>query len=160
MERARAIYKYALDHIPKAQAENLYARFVAFEKQHGDREGIEEVVISKRRWGQGCRAGAGCGVCAVALGDGQQRAEVDAGQWPAKPMGTGQRVGLGREGKRCWGDDACIRVAVSICRCHVARVPGFSIVSCRCSVLLVAALIMSSVVFSTLLHTSPLSPLP
>ena len=74
-------------------------------------------------------------------------------------MGTGQRVGLGREGKRCWGDDACIRVAVSICRCHIARVPGFSIVSCRCSIPLVAALFISSVVFSTLLHTSPLSPL-
>ena len=49
MERARAIYKYALDHIPKDQAEGLYARFVAFEKQHGDREGIEDVVVSKRR---------------------------------------------------------------------------------------------------------------
>jgi len=50
VERARAIYKYALDHIPKAQANNLYQRFVAFEKQHGDREGIEEVVVSKRRF--------------------------------------------------------------------------------------------------------------
>ena len=40
-ERARAIYKYALDHIPKAQAQDVYKRFVAFEKQHGDREGIE-----------------------------------------------------------------------------------------------------------------------
>ena len=49
MDRARAIYKYALDHIPKDQAESLYARFVAFEKQHGDREGIEDVVVSKRR---------------------------------------------------------------------------------------------------------------
>ena len=49
MDRARAIYKYALDHIPKDQAEGLYARFVAFEKQHGDREGIEDVVVSKRR---------------------------------------------------------------------------------------------------------------
>ena len=40
-ERARAIYKYALDHIPKAQAQDVYKKFVAFEKQHGDREGIE-----------------------------------------------------------------------------------------------------------------------
>jgi hypothetical protein len=40
-ERARAIYRYALDHIPKAQAEGVYQRFVQFEKQHGDREGIE-----------------------------------------------------------------------------------------------------------------------
>lgn len=50
IERARAIYKYALDHLPKTQAQNLYQQFVAFEKQHGDREGIEEVVISKRRF--------------------------------------------------------------------------------------------------------------
>lgn len=40
-ERARAIYKYALDHIPKGQAQDVYKKFVAFEKQHGDREGIE-----------------------------------------------------------------------------------------------------------------------
>ena len=39
--RARAIYKYALDHIPRAQANDVYRRFVTFEKQHGDREGIE-----------------------------------------------------------------------------------------------------------------------
>lgn len=49
-ERARAIYKYALDHIPKGQAENLYRRFVTFEKQHGDREGIEDVIVGKRRF--------------------------------------------------------------------------------------------------------------
>ena len=41
MERARAIFKYALDHIPKTQANDVYRRFVTFEKQHGDREGIE-----------------------------------------------------------------------------------------------------------------------
>ena len=40
-ERARAIFRYALDHIPKAQADAVYQRFVQFEKQHGDREGIE-----------------------------------------------------------------------------------------------------------------------
>ncbi|GIM00876.1 hypothetical protein Vretimale_5770, partial [Volvox reticuliferus] len=50
VERARAIYRYALDHIPKASAPTLYSRFVAFEKQHGDREGIEQVVVSKRRF--------------------------------------------------------------------------------------------------------------
>lgn len=37
----RAIYKYALDHLPKSQAGELYRRFVQFEKQQGDREGIE-----------------------------------------------------------------------------------------------------------------------
>ncbi|CAI6011739.1 unnamed protein product [Closterium sp. NIES-65] len=49
-ERARAIYKYALDHVPKAQAESLYKKFVVFEKQHGDRAGIEDVVVGKRRF--------------------------------------------------------------------------------------------------------------
>mmetsp|Transcript_45792 Transcript_45792/g.108601 ORF Transcript_45792/g.108601 Transcript_45792/m.108601 type:complete len:688 (-) Transcript_45792:8-2071(-) len=49
-ERARAIFKYALDSIPKSAAEDLYAAFVAFEKQHGDREGIEDVIVSKRRF--------------------------------------------------------------------------------------------------------------
>ncbi len=34
----------------QASAPTLYSRFVAFEKQHGDREGIEQVVVSKRRW--------------------------------------------------------------------------------------------------------------
>jgi hypothetical protein len=48
---ARKLYycRYALDHIPKNQAASLYTRFVTFEKQHGDREGIEDVVVSKRR---------------------------------------------------------------------------------------------------------------
>lgn len=44
-DRARAIYKYALDHIPKSQANTVYQRFVAFEKQHGDREGIEVCIF-------------------------------------------------------------------------------------------------------------------
>mmetsp|Transcript_7023 Transcript_7023/g.25892 ORF Transcript_7023/g.25892 Transcript_7023/m.25892 type:complete len:723 (+) Transcript_7023:146-2314(+) len=49
-ERARCIYKYALDSIPKGQAEDLYRTFVAFEKQHGDKGGIENVIVSKRRF--------------------------------------------------------------------------------------------------------------
>ncbi len=40
-ERARAIFRYALDHIPRAQASEVYQAFVQFEKQNGDREGIE-----------------------------------------------------------------------------------------------------------------------
>ncbi|CAN6442991.1 unnamed protein product [Victoria cruziana] len=50
IERARVIYKYALDHIPKGQAEELYRKFVTFEKQYGDREGIEDVIVGKRRF--------------------------------------------------------------------------------------------------------------
>jgi crooked neck len=49
-ERCRAIYKYALDHIPKHLADELYQRFVNFEKQHGERDGIEDVIVSKRRF--------------------------------------------------------------------------------------------------------------
>eukprot|EP00029_Vermamoeba_vermiformis_P008695 TRINITY_DN4141_c0_g1_i1.p1 TRINITY_DN4141_c0_g1~~TRINITY_DN4141_c0_g1_i1.p1 ORF type:complete len:674 (+),score=177.55 TRINITY_DN4141_c0_g1_i1:181-2202(+) len=49
-ERARTIYKYALDHIPKHQAKELYKTFIQFEKQYGDREGIEDVILNKRRF--------------------------------------------------------------------------------------------------------------
>ncbi|KAK3002087.1 hypothetical protein RJ639_020546 [Escallonia herrerae] len=49
-ERARCIYKFALDHIPKGRAEDLYRKFVGFEKQYGDREGIEDAIVGKRRF--------------------------------------------------------------------------------------------------------------
>lgn len=48
-ERARAIYKFALDKLPKEEAPQLYSSFITFEKQHGDKSRIEEVVIAKRR---------------------------------------------------------------------------------------------------------------
>ncbi|KDP25800.1 hypothetical protein JCGZ_22522 [Jatropha curcas] len=47
---ARCIYKFALDHIPKGKAEDLYRKFVAFEKQYGDKEGIEDAIVGKRRF--------------------------------------------------------------------------------------------------------------
>lgn len=50
VERARAIYKYALDRVPKSRAEDLYKKFLAFEKQFGDREGIEDAIVGKRRF--------------------------------------------------------------------------------------------------------------
>ncbi|DAZ95665.1 TPA: hypothetical protein N0F65_002462 [Lagenidium giganteum] len=49
IERARAIYKHALDKLPKEEAPQLYNAFIAFEKQHGDKKRIEQVVIAKRR---------------------------------------------------------------------------------------------------------------
>lgn len=49
-ERARVIYKYALDHIPKHRAEDLFQTYTAFEKMHGDRQGVEDVILSKRRF--------------------------------------------------------------------------------------------------------------
>eukprot|EP01133_Synstelium_polycarpum_P015626 gene15626-18566_t len=50
VERARLIYKYALDHIPKHKAQSLFEMFTNFEKQHGDRVGIEDVILGKRRF--------------------------------------------------------------------------------------------------------------
>ncbi|KAK4635988.1 Pre-mRNA-splicing factor clf1 [Fulvia fulva] len=48
-ERARAIYKYALDRMPRSRSAILHKAYTQFEKQYGDREGVEDVVLSKRR---------------------------------------------------------------------------------------------------------------
>ena len=48
-ERARAIYKYALDRMPRSKSGHIHSAYTTFEKQFGDREGVEDVVISKRR---------------------------------------------------------------------------------------------------------------
>lgn len=48
-ERARAIYKYALEHFKEGDASAIRQRYMAFEKQRGDREGIEEAIYVKRR---------------------------------------------------------------------------------------------------------------
>ncbi|KAJ3121972.1 Crooked neck-like protein 1 [Nowakowskiella sp. JEL0407] len=49
IERARAIFKYALGKLPKHKAENLYNQYSIFEKQFGAKDGIEDVIITKRR---------------------------------------------------------------------------------------------------------------
>uniref|UniRef100_A0AAV2K7H8 Crooked neck-like protein 1 n=1 Tax=Knipowitschia caucasica TaxID=637954 RepID=A0AAV2K7H8_KNICA len=49
-ERVRVIYKYALDRIPKSQAQQLFKSYTVFEKRFGDRRGIEEVIVNKRRF--------------------------------------------------------------------------------------------------------------
>lgn len=48
-ERARAIYKYALDRLPRSKSMALHKSYTTFEKQYGDREGVEDVILSKRR---------------------------------------------------------------------------------------------------------------
>jgi crooked neck len=48
-ERARAIYKYALDRLPRSKSMGLHKAYTTFEKQFGDREGLENVILSKRR---------------------------------------------------------------------------------------------------------------
>jgi len=48
-ERARAIYKYALDRLARSKSISLHKAYTTFEKQFGDREGVEDVILSKRR---------------------------------------------------------------------------------------------------------------
>ncbi|KAK4226936.1 hypothetical protein QBC38DRAFT_479147 [Podospora fimiseda] len=48
-ERARAIYKFGLDNLPRSKSMRLHAQYTTFEKQFGDREGVEDVIITKRR---------------------------------------------------------------------------------------------------------------
>ena len=50
MERVRVIYKYALERIPKTQAQELFKNYTMFEKKFGDRRGIEDVIVNKRRF--------------------------------------------------------------------------------------------------------------
>ena len=48
-ERARAIYKYALDRLPRSRSAILHKSYTTFEKQFGNREGVEDVILAKRR---------------------------------------------------------------------------------------------------------------
>ncbi|KAI5817689.1 hypothetical protein BZA77DRAFT_278656 [Pyronema omphalodes] len=48
-ERARVIYKYALDRLPRSKSHLLHKNYTTFEKQFGEREGVEDVILSKRR---------------------------------------------------------------------------------------------------------------
>ncbi|KAF9555447.1 pre-mRNA-splicing factor CLF1 [Agrocybe pediades] len=48
-ERARVIYKFALERIPRAKSAALYAAYTKFEKQHGTRTTLENTVLGKRR---------------------------------------------------------------------------------------------------------------
>jgi crooked neck len=48
-ERARVIYKYALDRLPRSKSYLLHKNYTTFEKQFGEREGVEDVILSKRR---------------------------------------------------------------------------------------------------------------
>jgi crooked neck len=48
-ERARTTYKFALDRLPRSKSIVLHKAYTTFEKQFGDREGVEDVILSKRR---------------------------------------------------------------------------------------------------------------
>ncbi|PHJ23934.1 crooked neck family 1 protein isoform [Cystoisospora suis] len=47
-ERAKVIYQQALERLPKGESDVLYEKYVTFQKQFGDKEGIEDTVLSKR----------------------------------------------------------------------------------------------------------------
>ncbi|XP_046836382.1 protein crooked neck [Vespa crabro] len=49
-DRARIIYKYALDNISKERTEEIYKAYTIHEKKYGDRSGIEDVIVSKRKY--------------------------------------------------------------------------------------------------------------
>ncbi|MCJ1235690.1 NineTeen Complex (NTC) component [Varicellaria rhodocarpa] len=49
IERSRAIYKFGEDHLPRSKAQILHKAYTTFEKQFGNRDGIEDVILSKRR---------------------------------------------------------------------------------------------------------------
>lgn len=49
-DRARVIYKYALDHVPKDRNKELYKAYTIHEKKYGDRSGIEDVIVNKRKY--------------------------------------------------------------------------------------------------------------
>lgn len=49
-DRTRVIYKYALQNIPKDRTQELYKAYTIHEKKYGDRTGIEDVIVSKRKF--------------------------------------------------------------------------------------------------------------
>ncbi|KIY53264.1 protein prenylyltransferase [Fistulina hepatica ATCC 64428] len=48
-DRARVIYKFALERIPRSKSAALYAAYTKLEKQHGTRSTLESTVLGKRR---------------------------------------------------------------------------------------------------------------
>jgi len=49
-DRARVIYKYALDNMDKESCAELYKSYTIHEKKFGERAGIENVILSKRKF--------------------------------------------------------------------------------------------------------------
>jgi crooked neck len=49
-ERATAIYKFALEHMSKDKAAELYKAYTIHQKKFGERDAIEDVIVSKRKF--------------------------------------------------------------------------------------------------------------
>merc|ERR1711976_706994 len=50
IQRVRKIFQMALDHVPKHAAEELFKKYVAFEKKFGNKDSIDYVILNKRRF--------------------------------------------------------------------------------------------------------------
>jgi crooked neck len=48
-DRARAIYRHGMAVLPREQARELHEALSRFERAHGDRQGVEDAVLAKRR---------------------------------------------------------------------------------------------------------------
>lgn len=49
-DRVRVIFQYALKILPKEECEELYKAYTQHEKKYGDKGGIEDVIVSKRKF--------------------------------------------------------------------------------------------------------------
>ncbi|CAH8491830.1 unnamed protein product [Heterobilharzia americana] len=50
LQRARVIYKYALENLPKEDCQEIYKAYTLHEKKYGDRLAIEDVILNKRKF--------------------------------------------------------------------------------------------------------------
>lgn len=48
-ERARAIYQFGLQRLSKSKSASLYNSYLSFTKQYGEKDGIEDAILAKRR---------------------------------------------------------------------------------------------------------------
>ena len=48
-DRARTVYKYALDKLPEEKREDILKAYTIHEKKFGDRTGIESIISNKRK---------------------------------------------------------------------------------------------------------------
>lgn len=48
-DRAREIFKFGLENIPKDKSKKLYEEYLGFEKQHGTKDDIDELIFNERR---------------------------------------------------------------------------------------------------------------
>ena len=49
-ERAKMLFKYAIDHLPEDNQKRIHNYFLDFQKQYGTREDMEDMVLVKRRY--------------------------------------------------------------------------------------------------------------